>query len=453
MIMAALARGSSEDIGSLTALTNLLLDLLAERGIYPISVSHDGTEVERGVQRLLVQDLPYRTFSIESVDGWPKLDIKLFLRENKWVIITPQDCEHGRKTGRNQVFTGARVLALGNFTLHFGQLAKIVEHPSSPLFRRDVFRVDKQDDRAAERITSSLTLEHICKHNPDHLALIIYLFNLGEMIDAWQSRILSHSERARMVMRSRYFFMAWTAHVDAHPDYTRHVQLISRESLDIFTNGICDSLIALIITHREYYSTFPLLPWLHSTAAVEHTFGVIRRIKRDVTIAEVLHLMPKITCLLQAEFADLSSQEQANRTAAGYHHTYFKPQDVNLAQLMLWPTDADLAEAAKLAATEVQVMMTFLGVDAANLFSNTTPHPSVETAPLSGSSTTSDNPGGESGHCRPTDDASVLTQETSFRDILRARDSLPIQSSNEDDELDGLALGIVAVEAEILQQM
>jgi hypothetical protein len=55
----------------------------------------------------------------------------------------------------------------------------------------------------------------------------------GELIDAWQNRNISHLEHAKMVMRARYFLMAWRTHVNKHPDYSVNIQFISRESYDI----------------------------------------------------------------------------------------------------------------------------------------------------------------------------------------------------------------------------
>ncbi|KIJ12267.1 hypothetical protein PAXINDRAFT_57870, partial [Paxillus involutus ATCC 200175] len=63
-----------------------------------------------------------------------------------------QDSKHGLKTARNQLCTGARILALGNFPIHFQMLLDVADHPLTPLFWRDVDRVNKQDDRAASRL-------------------------------------------------------------------------------------------------------------------------------------------------------------------------------------------------------------------------------------------------------------------------------------------------------------
>jgi hypothetical protein len=41
---------------------------------------------------------------------------------------------------------GTRILALGNYLIHYGQLAAITEGNYSPLLKADIVGVDKQDD-------------------------------------------------------------------------------------------------------------------------------------------------------------------------------------------------------------------------------------------------------------------------------------------------------------------
>ncbi|KIO26201.1 hypothetical protein M407DRAFT_24532 [Tulasnella calospora MUT 4182] len=135
-------------------------------------------------------------------------------------------------------------------------------------------------------------------------------------------------------------------------------------------------------------------------------------------------------------------------------------QGVDLPQLVLWPTDEDFASAAKLAAIEVQTMMTFLGIDTTRLFDDSAPCPCSVFKPQDGGPPSPSNrTRGKSDDDLQAGDASArieshgTKQEISFRDVLRTRDELPILTSAEDNELDGIALGIVAVEAEILQRI
>ncbi|KAJ7832150.1 hypothetical protein B0H14DRAFT_3712707 [Mycena olivaceomarginata] len=125
--------------------------------------------------------------------------------------------------------------------------------------------------------------------------------------------------------------MAWRSHTVAHPDYSLQTQFISRESYDIFLT-LCDGLLSLMIAYRNYYPTYPLLPWLHSTEVCEHLFGMLRQLKKDFTYSDVLQLERKLRVLQMGAFGNLTAKQQANETAAGYHHTYFNANDYGLAE-------------------------------------------------------------------------------------------------------------------------
>ena len=52
--------------------------------------------------------------------------------------------------------------------------------------------------------------------------------------------------------------------------------------------------ILLIIAHREYYNSMPLLLWMHGSEACEHFFGMARQHLPDFTYADLIYLIPKI---------------------------------------------------------------------------------------------------------------------------------------------------------------
>ncbi|KDQ15593.1 hypothetical protein BOTBODRAFT_78373, partial [Botryobasidium botryosum FD-172 SS1] len=226
---------------------------------------------------------------------------------------------------------------------------------------RDVERVDRQDDLAAARLFSAATLGFVLEKHSGHLALIVYLFIFGEMVDAWQNRCIHHITRIRMVLRIRFFLMAWRAHVLAHPEYALDIQFISRESFDIFTY-VCESLLLLVLVYRDHFPQYPLLPWLHSTESCEHVFGCMRKPKTDFDIADLLYFMPKLMIYMSGTFGDLSPEQKENATAAGYHHTYFDTRDLDIPALMTWPTDAELEKVSLMAAQEAEQLLTVLGV-------------------------------------------------------------------------------------------
>lgn len=377
--MAAAARGSSENAQALHEMHKKLADLLNNEQIRPVSLASDGTEVERQVQQLITQSAPsHHIYSIGNTFlgdiGRITLRIPLFLGLYPTIIV--QDSKHGRKTARNQLFTGARILVLGFFAAFFAQLRELAANALGPLFMRDVENVDRQDDRAAARTFSASALDFHMKTYPDQRGLSVYLFVLGDLVDAWQNRNISHHLRAKMVIRARFFLMAWRAHIVAHPDYSVNTQFISRESFDIFLT-LAESLLSLMIIYRKYYSRYPLLPWLHSTEPCEHVFGVLRQIKKDFTFADMLFAQPKLQALLLGAFGDMTPEEQANQTASGYHHTYFKADDLDLEELMRYPTDDDLVAASDAAFKEAEQLLASVGINAEAMLKAPTGHTPV----------------------------------------------------------------------------
>jgi hypothetical protein len=364
LVIAAIARDGKDNADALFALHVKLICLLHAAGIYPASMSADGTEVERSLQHQIELSASRSVDYVipNSIEAC-QLQIRLHFQDDEHPFVTVQDSNHARKTGRNQLFSGARLLAIGNNTTHYSQLRDCVIGVVSPLFHRDVEKVDRQDDRAAARLTSSAFLAHVARLYPNRAGLIIYLFVLGEMIDAWQNRVITHLERATMVMMARFVLMAWRSHVDHHPSYSLNIQFISRESYEIFMK-ICDGLLSLIILHRQFYPAHPLLPWLHGTENCEHVFGVLRQLKTDFNYMDMLYLQPKLRTLLLSAFSRLVDEKDANATAAGYYHSYVLDTCINLHALRQWPTDAELATASDTALTMAEQILSAVGINA-----------------------------------------------------------------------------------------
>lgn len=386
--VAALSRDGKEGSEVLQRMHNTLVQLLHDNGIHPVSLASDGSETERATQRRIVQGateyFPY-VISHEEPNCILRFRIPLF---HGYPAIVVQDSKHALKTARNQLLTGARVIVLGNHVIHFAQLRELAEHPASPLRVRDVVNVDRQHDVAAARLFSSESLEFLLRHFSQYRGLATYIFVIGEMIDAWQNRNIPHIERIRMVLRSRFFLMAWRTHVAHHPDYDANVQFISQSSYDIFLT-ICDSLTSLVVVYRKFYATYPLLPWLHSTEPCEHLFGVLRSLKSDFTYSDFLYLYPKLRLLLMGAFKDLTTEQRAEQTSAGYHHTYFKADDLDLAALMQYPSDQDIFTASKVAYADANQLLLALGIDGVRMLSEYAAPKPYLAIPISGSSESS----------------------------------------------------------------
>ena len=113
-----------------------------------------------------------------------------------------QDSKHAAKTLRNNLFSGAHTLVLGNHLAMYFYVCDMAFSglPGCPLYHRDVEKLDRQDDNAATRLFSAAALDFVVKQHPNRLGLAVYMFIAGEVVDAYQSRTISHLERVKMVL-------------------------------------------------------------------------------------------------------------------------------------------------------------------------------------------------------------------------------------------------------------
>ena len=121
-----------------------------------------------------------------------------------------------KKTARNQLFTGARLLSLGIDTAQYDQLYQLAHQDEHTLLKRDVLNVNKQDNGAAYQMFHSDNLLQIIKLEnvpSDMIGLFIYLFVLDELCDAYLNRKIDHKTRIRMVMRAFFFLKIWKNYI------------------------------------------------------------------------------------------------------------------------------------------------------------------------------------------------------------------------------------------------
>ncbi|KAI0037793.1 hypothetical protein FA95DRAFT_1684813 [Auriscalpium vulgare] len=341
-----------------------IIDGLHEQCIHVASYSCDGTEVERKLQSSMTSNAPGRlSYTINHPrPGGQNLDITIPTYDDQPIVMT-QDAKHALKTFRNNLFSGARLLTLGNFAATYSQVHDIALKDGSPLYHRDVEKVDRQDDNAASRLFSASTLEFTVSQYQDYVGLIIYLFVFGELVDAYQNRVIPHLERIKMVLRARYFLDTWISFLNS-AQYTRTQHLLSREALDI-ASYLINALISLVFVHRDHYAgKYPLLPWLHSTEACEHVFGEARRIIKDFTMLDFYYMMPKLMIKLR-ETALRARTYDPKARASGYSHTYLDIHGIEMGILGVFPSDMDIEKAALEAVEEADSLVLLLGINPA----------------------------------------------------------------------------------------
>ncbi|RHZ81252.1 hypothetical protein Glove_122g60 [Diversispora epigaea] len=269
----------------------LLLEIASQLNISIISIGSDGAAAEFKAQSIIMN---MQTINkIEIIDSTLNINFSCPILSNIGPVIRIQDPKHAKKTARNIIMSGARVLTFGKHIANFEHFLNLVNSPTSVLYKNDVIKLDRQDDGAAYR--------SFCYHN---LAQCLNKNEIkkgyeGELVDSYLNREICPVERIRMCMTAYFFLRLWRYHIETvtrnYPNFMFIQQnFMAIQSFSIF-NSLSESMVLLVKSYREYYPEFPLLPWMHGSEACEHVFGIARQIRTDFDFAELLQMISKIS--------------------------------------------------------------------------------------------------------------------------------------------------------------
>ena len=454
IIVAALPIPNDLDVEALLVLLDQVLDGLLARKVKVTSYAADGTEVERKLQRLLKSKGIAKVYTIQNPrTGYTrKITFAVFHGQP---IAFVQDSSHGLKTGHNSLFSGARLLTFGNHVALYHRIRQGAFEDGSPLYHRDVEKLDRQDDNAATRLHSAAWVKFMVTRHTDWIFEIIYTTVCGDMNDAWQSRSMLHSERIKLVLRAAYFFDMWATYLD-RCGYKQTQYYVSREFADI-ANILIDGLISLIIIYCDYVDgVYPLLPWLHSTEPCEHVFGEARHQVKDFTMLDFYYMYPKLGIKLrEAVLRGQSSDPKAR--ANGYCHKYFNTCGLDLLALATFPSDDKIRCMADEAEQEAESLVKLLGVNPVQLLR---PISSSSQTMLPSISAWYDNPARNADKNADADTEDIdesIYGDNSDEDndanelqtlVQGEEDSLESRTNKQDDQLLALTCASLAVTAE-----
>ncbi|GES83162.1 hypothetical protein GLOIN_2v1777971 [Rhizophagus clarus] len=370
-----------------TAIYDLLMNVLImsrDAGINLISLGSDGAPVEFNAQRLIMNGEKAESF-FEFHDNYYNVHFQMPMYRNL-PIITVQDPKHARKTARNQLHSGARLLVLGNNVILYRYLLTLAQAKDHAIYIRDVVNVDKQDDGAAYRLFHSDILEQIYQNemeNNEMRSLFVYLFVLGDLFDSYLNRNIFHKERIIMAMRGYFFLKMWAKYIENagqlyDSKFSISKNFISSQSFKIFTS-LAESLILLIISHHEFYPLYPLYPWEHGTEAIEHLFGISRQITNDFSFYEFFKIQQRVAYRDKIIRQDIQIQKE--KTSASGYVFDFNPNSIsnkNIDILRIWPDDNAIYDAIKIAYNDAAGFIKALGIKLLN--DKTIPHFYISTS-------------------------------------------------------------------------
>ncbi|TBU21591.1 hypothetical protein BD311DRAFT_743520 [Dichomitus squalens] len=381
LILAAMAIPNSLSVLDLFVHLMAILHGLIDAGIKVVSYSCDGTETERAVQRCLIDSADrVITYQVEHpFPSQPNIVVRIPIVHGQPVVVV-QDSKHAAKTIRNNAYTGTKVLVLRNHCVLYEDIHHLAFLADSPLYHHDVEKVDRQDDNAATRLFSSGQLGHVVDWRPELVGLIVYLFVFSQLILIYQNRgTLSLLERTKIALRTLFFMFLWTTYLKKAGYHPIQRYCLSREGLDIVRILIV-GFLGLLIVHRDHLDArYPFIPWLHSTEVCEHVFGECRKLRKDFTHLDFIYMQPRLSLLVRAACRSRTTNDP-RATAGGYAHSVYDPEKANLPLLSVFPTDAEIRQAAVDGWDEAGNLWALLGVAPSDLLS-TDNHRSFETLP------------------------------------------------------------------------
>ncbi|KAJ3911654.1 hypothetical protein F5877DRAFT_55051 [Lentinula edodes] len=329
-ILAVKAITNKLSVDELYEYSRIVIYGLLSVDILVCSYSCDGTVTERNVQHRLVESADsYHTHSIyDPRTGHSSIAFKIPVFAGQPIAII-QDDLHLSKTMRNNAFSGARLLVFPNSVVMYSQVREIALQ-EGPIYKRDVIKLDRQDDNAAARLFSASTIDWLAseeRRSDQNIGLLVYLFVFGELVDAFQSRTVSITARVRMVLQAYFFLDIWETYLDV-AGYPKSKYFLSRDSVDILRI---------------------------------HIFGISRKIDPDFSMYSWYILMPKIILMLRN--AILSEQGKKGKAcASGYNHSYLDRHGCDPAALSQFPTNQDIDDASKFAYADAVSLFELVGL-------------------------------------------------------------------------------------------
>lgn len=135
ILLAVLPISDSENNKSLLPYLKKLLHGLIREKIQVVSYSCNGTELERKIQWGILNDAgQHSRYTIKSPQrGIPDTTVTVPIINGQPISLL-QDLKHALKTMHNNLFSGARLLVLGNHTMLYSTIHDLAFANSSPLY-------------------------------------------------------------------------------------------------------------------------------------------------------------------------------------------------------------------------------------------------------------------------------------------------------------------------------
>ncbi|CAE6416253.1 unnamed protein product [Rhizoctonia solani] len=274
-----------------------LRELAEKAGIKVLATGSDGAKSEFNAHKLLrLQTSDSRLVYSNNSFG---IHISCPVWDTTGPFITVSDPPHARKGVKTNMESGTHLIILGDAYVCHGVLMDLLKLPGCPLFVKDVYNSDKQDDGAACRMLHAALLDILVTDEGklvDEKFKGFFIVNLlfGSAIDAWLKRDMSHIDRVVCLARMWSALVIFRHHLSkANMDYPELFNIrrsfFSPESTEIWC-ALFHQMVLLLCAHATHYPGLAFFPWHYGTPWMEHFFGLCRSFVPDFSVGQILDI-------------------------------------------------------------------------------------------------------------------------------------------------------------------
>lgn len=149
--------------------------------LHILSLGSDGAITEFQAQQSILNTQTLEKLTICESDL--NINFSCPILDGVGPIIRVQDPKHAKKTARNAIMSGARLLTFGKSSARFQHFLNLISRHDSIMYKNDVIKLDRQDDGAAYRTFCSSNFRQCLGKDyeveSDMEGFAIYLFVMG----------------------------------------------------------------------------------------------------------------------------------------------------------------------------------------------------------------------------------------------------------------------------------
>jgi len=160
----------------------LIIEIAPQLNLHILSLGSDGAITEYQAQQSIVNI--QTSEKLKVIEPQLKINFSCPIFECVGPVIRVQDPKHAKKTARNAIMSGARLLTFGNSSVRFDHFLQLINQHNSILYKNDVIKLDRQDDATAYRTFCSsnfrqcLTTDYQIKFGME--GFTVYVFVIGK---------------------------------------------------------------------------------------------------------------------------------------------------------------------------------------------------------------------------------------------------------------------------------